>query len=592
MKENNDEPKNDKIENKNKNINKPDNNFKKNKTSIFSISNNYMMNVKKAKSRNDIDKIPFIKSTDKQNQSSTLKKQLNKTIEINNYQNPILKNIEYIKILEKRNSLLLNKNINTNNYSKNDIFRKSMINMDRNKDNNKNIIPEEKRTLLFKKKSIIRINKDKSNLLLEEKLEKVDDKKENINDNNKENAIDINKEKNNKKIYKRAFSRKITEKDRQKKINKLNKDSFGAVDKYKKKSTQFLKRDKNINNNNNLIKPKNNKIFRTKTNYNMTKNENLNKKRQAIQVKDWKNRNSINITFQKLNYNRMKTNIYDKKNDKKEINNFIKEKNTKNAIIQTKNINKKNKSMTKQNKDKDKKTKDNLELKNKIKPHHKLSMILPSQKNSIRRKSAISLGNKNTKNSINIFKNNNNKNNKNINKNKYEKQLNKSFVQTKKIIKPKNKEELNNKKNEKIKNNIAKDESESESESDEDDEDDFDIYAMIRRSKSCYKKGKDVKKNIIVDSLEESENKNSESDEEDDIESVLYGKEQKKMFFNIDNDDVEDKNSVVKCIDFAEIFLTSNNIFTENIEKNNLYKKYIQQFDEIFNKTILKHKEK
>ena len=451
MKENNDEPKNDKIENKN--INKPDNNFKKNKTSVFSISNNYMMNAKKAKSRNDIDKIPFIKSTDKQNQSSTLKKPLNKTIEFNNYQNPILKNIEYIKILEKRNSLLFNKNINTNNNSKNDIFRKSMINMHRNKDNNKNKIPEERRTLLFKKKSIIRINKDKSNLILEERLEKIDDKKENINDSNKENGIDINKDTNNKKIYKRAFSRKITEKDRQKKLNKLNKDSFGAVDKYKKKSTQFLKRDKNINNNNNLIKSKNNKIFRTKTNYYMIKNENLNKKKQAIQVNDWKIRNSINTTFQKLNYNRMKTNIYGKKNDKKEINNFIKEKNTKNTI-QTKNINKKNKSMTKQNKDKDKdkKIKDNLELKSKIKPHHKLSMILPSQKNSIRRKSAVSLGNKNTKNSINIFKNNNiNKNNKNINKNKYEKKLNKSFAQTKKIIKPKNKEGLNNKKNEKKK---------------------------------------------------------------------------------------------------------------------------------------------
>ena len=33
-------------------------------------------------------------------------------------------------------------------------------------------------------------------------------------------------------------------------------------------------------------------------------------------------------------------------------------------------------------------------------------------------------------------------------------------------------------------------------------------------------------------------------------------------------------------------------MFTENIEKNNLYNKYIKQFDEIFNKTILKNKEK
>ena len=162
-----------------------------------------------------------------------------------------------------------------------------------------------------------------------------------------------------------------------------------------------------------------------------------------------------------------------------------------------------------------------------------------------------------------------NKNNKIINKNNNKndnKKENKSLIQTKKIIKPKQKEDKN--KNNVIKKNVKKDESESES-SDEEDENDFDIYAMIR-SKSCVKRDNNRKKNLFFDNSDESEKKNSESEEGDDIESVLYGKEPKNLFMNIDNDEVEDKNSIVKCLDFDEIFLTSSSMFTENIEKNNL----------------------
>ena len=47
-----------------------------------------------------------------------------------------------------------------------------------------------------------------------------------------------------------------------------------------------------------------------------------------------------------------------------------------------------------------------------------------------------------------------------------------------------------------------------------------------------------------------------------------------------------DVNSIVRCIDYDGVFLTSNNMFTENVQKNNLYNKYIQKFDEIFDKFI------
>jgi hypothetical protein len=128
---------------------------------------------------------------------------------------------------------------------------------------------------------------------------------------------------------------------------------------------------------------------------------------------------------------------------------------------------------------------------------------------------------------------------------------------------------------------------ENESSEDEDDENDFDIYQMIR-SKSCNKRN--LNKNSDSDDSEESEEKVSE--ENDDIESILYGKEQRQIFKNIGEDNFEDTDSVVKYIDFDEVFLTSHNIFSENIEKNNLYSKYIQKFDEIFDKVILKIKEK
>jgi hypothetical protein len=200
-------------------------------------------------------------------------------------------------------------------------------------------------------------------------------------------------------------------------------------------------------------------------------------------------------------------------------------------------------------------------------------------KPSNRGKSALTMRTEKNKISKNYINNNNKKDN-NINSIK-NKSINKSF--NKNQEKEEEKKNINNKNitNLKIKND------ENESSEDEDDENDFDIYQMIR-SKSCNKRN--LNKNSDSDDSEESEEKVSE--ENDDIESILYGKEQRQIFKNIGEDNFEDTDSVVKYIDFDEVFLTSHNIFSENIEKNNLYSKYIQKFDEIFDKVILKIKEK
>ena len=117
------------------------------------------------------------------------------------------------------------------------------------------------------------------------------------------------------------------------------------------------------------------------------------------------------------------------------------------------------------------------------------------------------------------------------------------------------------------------------------------------RSKSCLRKKKEEKKNEEDENSEEKEKKSFNSEEDCDIDNILYGKEKererekRKPFMNIIEDDDDGKKSVIKCIDFNDVFLTSSNMFTENIEKNNLYNKYIQKFDDIYDKMIAKFKE-
>ena len=113
------------------------------------------------------------------------------------------------------------------------------------------------------------------------------------------------------------------------------------------------------------------------------------------------------------------------------------------------------------------------------------------------------------------------------------------------------------------------------------------------RSKSCLRKKKDDKKKEEDENSEEKEKKSFNSEEDCDIDNILYGKEKekKKPFMSIIEDDGDGKNSIIKCIDFDDVFLTTSDMFTENIEKNKLYNKYIPKFDDIYDKMLLKFKE-
>ena len=616
------------------------------KNSIFvknqksSISENYFMNAKQNKLKKSQMRHSFMKEPDKKNQISTMKQNkisLNKTLEVNNYKNsnknPINTNNNKTKFI-KKNSLYLNprNDNNTTNNQKKNIIRNSMILINKNKDNKFNKIPDKRTSLVLQKnKNSMRLNKDKANKansnILEKIVEKNEDKKDEVN-NEQETKL--------KNDYKRAYSRKPTERERQQKLNKLNKNSFGAVAKYTKKTAPYLKRerDRKENAKNNIMNKPMNKIFRTKTNYSLIAKGNKiinninNNKNDNFKNIDWSNRNlpelqKINKRFN--NNNQKFSNLYDKyKNKKEKENNALKDKTNKignrrdNPMFKTltfKSVLINNKSNIKQkNKIKNKK----FQLNNKNKNlKHEGSMILPPLKKDLNRgKSAVSLRNKNSKISKKIIQKNDNK--KNIN-NINIKKVNKTFIQNEKEKtkndkeKEKEKEKGDEKEKEKEKEDSdssrsdsksvnsdkkdlkpKKEEDESNSEEDEDDEGDFDIYAMIR-SKSCNKRTKKDDKNSDSDNSdnsEESEAKSFSSEEECDIESILYPKEQKKVFKNIEEDkNNNDVNSIVRCIDYDGVFLTSNNMFTENVQKNNLYNKYIQKFDEIFDKFILSIKD-
>ena len=612
------------------------------KNSIFvqnpksSIAANYFMNVKKNKLKKPPMRHSFMKEPDKKNQISTMKQDkisLNKTLEVNNYKNSIknnnIANNNKTKFM-KNNSLCLNprNDNNTTISQKNNLVRKSMILINKNKDNKSNKIQDKRTSLILQKnKNYLRLNKDKTNNILEKIVEKNEDKK---NDVNNEQEI------KNKNDYKRAYSRKPTERERQKKLNKLNKNSFGAVAKYTKKTAPYLKRerDKKENIKNNIMNKPANKIQRTKTNYNLiTKGNkiinNINKNKNNVKNIDWSNRNLPElkkVNNKLINNNKNFSNLYDKyKNKKEKENNTLKDKTNKirdwkdNPMFRTigfKSVLLNNKSNIKP-KNKNINKKFELNNKNKKINNHTGSMILPPPKKDLnRRKSAISLRNKNSKISKKIIQKNDNKkeiNNINI------KKVNKSFIEkeNEKEKDKENKEKEKEKEEEKEKGkddindsisenksddsdkkalniNQKKDKEESDSEEDEDDEGDFDIYAMIR-SKSCNRRTKKDNKNSDSensDNSEESEAKSFSSEEECDIESILYPKEKRRIFKNIEEDNNNNNiESIVRCIDYDGVFLTSNNMFTENIQKNNLYNKYFQKFDEIFDKFILKFKD-
>jgi hypothetical protein len=218
------------------------------------------------------------------------------------------------------------------------MVRKSMIliNKNKDKDNKINKIPDKRTSLVLQKnKNSMRINKDKANSnILEKIVEKNEDKKDEVNNE---------QETKSKNDYKRAYSRKPTERERQQKLNKLNKNSFGAVAKYTKKTAPYLKRerDRKENAKNNIMNKPTNKIQRTKTNYsliskgnkiinNIKKNKNDNFKNI-----DWSNRNlpELQKMNKRFNNNNQKfSNLYDKYKNKKEKekeNNALKDKTNK-----------------------------------------------------------------------------------------------------------------------------------------------------------------------------------------------------------------------------------------------------------------------
>ena len=379
---------------------------------------NYMNNSKQIKNKKFTPRCSFRKDSNKSNIIPTNKNEkisLNKTLDQNTNKNIMKKTYTTKNINElrkKRNSLCLNtKNDINNNVSNNNKLRKSMVIMN----NNNKKLPDKRASLVLQKnKNNVGANKDGTKGFLDEILEKNEDKKE--KDNYEDGLDNLDK-----RFRDRAFSRKITERDRQKKLNKLNKDSFGAVAKYTKKTAQFVKRDKKEIIKNNVfknLKVKNERMIRTKTNSDLINNgdiikNNVNKNNEE----DWSNRNltkANNNNNQKKLFKKMNTNLYDKYNNSRreskiiQNNKNIKGENIRNNILY-KTLT--NKSILHNNKSNIKNKNKNGVINNKKKINDNKNKIMPS-KDIERGKSAIYKRNQDLKN------NKNNINNKNINKNK------------------------------------------------------------------------------------------------------------------------------------------------------------------------------
>lgn len=566
------------------------------------IVTNYLNNSKQIKNKKFTPRCSFRKDTNKTNIISTNKNDkisLNKTLDQNTNKKLMKKTVTTKNINElrrKRNSLCINtkNDISNNVVNNNNKLRKSLVIMT----NNQKKLSDKRGSLVLQKNINNAIaSKDGTKGVLDKIIEKNEDKKEIDN-------YEVDLDNLDKRFKSRAYSKKITERDRQKKMEKLNKDSFGEVAKYTKKTAQFVKRDKKEIIKNNVfknLKVKNERMMRTKTNSNLINNENIirNNINKDNNEGDWSNRdltkvnNNNNKNVQKKLLKKMKTNLYDKYNNNRRENKVMQNnKNTKGENIRNNILYRTitNKSILHNNKSNIKNKNKNGVINNKKKINENKGKRMPS-KDLNRGKSAIYKRDQDLKN------NKKNINNKNINKNKISNKNvpNKSVdVPRKKInnninkIKPKNDKSSINIKQKKV-------ESESDESDEEEDENDFDIYAMIR-SKSCLRKKKDEKKKGEDENSEEKEKKSFNSEEDCDIDNVLYGKEEekkekKKPFMSIIEDDNDGKNSIIKCIDFEDVFLTTSDMFTENIEKNKLYNKYIQKFDDIYDKMLLKFKE-
>ena len=358
--------------------------------------------------------------------------------------------------------------------------------------------------------------------------------------NNRDNISSFRSNINNKREeYKKAYSKKKTEKEIQNKINKMSKNSFGKVNKYEKKSKNFINNNNDLNDNNQLkennnnekdtnnIKDHKNRFNRVKTLGELRKKniDNINAEKDKINNnipniknvnKDKMQRNYTNLYDKKEKTQKNYTNLYDKYIDKfKEKMNKVttnknyrddKVSNVNNNNIIKKNINKRRNMQRTL-------TCKKIENNKNIKRDYSQREILKDKPNKkiIGRKSGKSIGN-----------------------------INKNYNQSKSKSKNKNIENKNNKNSKDGKNK--------------------------KRSKSVVK----LFGNISI---------KNDIDEKCDIETVLYGEVKPSK----NDDPFDDVETVVKAIDFDRINVYSKNIFREDNDK---YKDYCEKFENIFNKFV------
>lgn len=344
-----------------------------------------------------------------------------------------------------------------------------------------------------------------------------------IGDKSRNQKDDKSNANNKKEEYKRAYSKKRTEKEIQNKINKMSKASFGKVNKYVKKSKNYI--NKQSNNNNDTINKKehNNRFNRVKTvgqlrksnvdEMNITK-EKVNKEESS------KYQNKYMNDKEKKNY----TNLYDKYLNK------FKDKISKNQI---------NKNYKEENEIKPKETykKKNLNL-NLNKKHNfrkNLTCVMLEKRNN--NKSTYKKNRDYSRGEI--LKEKTDKRDyrisgKSIENRNYNRSINKRKATV--VDHHRNKKEIE------VKNKV--------------------------RSKSVVKLAD--RKNIIK----------KDAEDECDIETILYG----EIKPNKDEDPFDDVDSVVKKIDFGSIKLNTKNIFI--VEENEKYKIYSDNFDNFFDKFV------
>lgn len=351
-----------------------------------------------------------------------------------------------------------------------------------------------------------------------------------LGDKSKNHKDDKSITNNKREEYKRAYSKKRTEKEIQNKINKMNKASFGKVNKYEKKSKNYInnskrKKQRNNNNNNNDIENKkehNNRFNRVKTVGHLRKSnvDEMNLMKEKINKEESsKHQNKFMNDKDKKNYK----NLYDKYLDK------FKDKINK---IQS-NTN----------------YKDENENKPKEAPKNK-NLNLNINKNHNFRKNLTCVMLEKRNNNKSTYRKNRDYSRGEILKEKTDKR---NYRITGKSIENRNYHRNNNKRKATVVEHHGKKKQ-------------IEVKNKIR-SKSVVKFTE--RKTLIKKDVED----------EYDIETILYGEIKPSK----DEDPFDDVDSVVKKIDFESVNLNTKNIF---IDENEKYKIYSDNFDNFFDNLV------